>query len=228
MSTSAPQPHVFLCWLDLETTGLDERNDRILEIAWAITDLDLELVGEPKTHLIAQDDWLDFFNYWRNDVDRVVQEMHTENGLFEAIQQDEGVSNLDRAYLDLRQDLEAIYEAYPDAEVHLAGRSVHFDRGFLLANEFDSLFVARGTETKPLISHRVMDVRSVRTFLESMGGLQIPMAPKRESEPDHRALADVMGDIRMLRGARALLLNAFPHPPVLVKESPADPVYLIG
>jgi oligoribonuclease (3'-5' exoribonuclease) len=226
MSTSAPsEAPIYLLWTDLETTGLDEKRDRILEVAWAITDLDLELVGEPKVHLIGQDDWLDFFNYWRNDVDRVVQDMHQENGLFEAIQE-EGVSNLDRAYLDLRQDLEAIYERYPNAEVHLAGRSVHFDRGFLLANEFDSLFYARGTERKPLISHRVLDVRSIRTFLENMGGLTIPVAPPQG--PEHRALSDVMGDIRLLKGARALLLTAFPHPPVMVKESPADPIYLIG
>lgn len=208
---------IYFLWTDLETTGLDPKKDRILELAWAITDEELNIVHEPHDHVIAQDDWLDFFHYWKHEVSQVVVDMHTENGLFEEIQQ-EDASNLDRAYLALREQLESLPAK---AEVHLAGRSVHFDRDFLLNNEFDTLFTGPG----PLISHRVFDVRTLRTFLERMGGLTVPLT---EVSTDHRAMKDVIGDVLYARSARALLKEAFPHPPVLVSTTSYEPPYLVG
>lgn len=210
----------FFLWTDVETTGLDPKKDRLLEIAWTITDADYRSTHvEPKDHVIAQDDWLDFFNYWRTDVDPFVKDMHEKNGLFEELQED-GASNLDRAYLQLRQDLESLPAG---AEVHLAGRSVHFDRDFLLANEFDGLFAG----PNPLISHRIFDVRSIRTFLEGIG-LTVPVPVPARARTEHRALDDVMGDIDFARSARALIKDAFPYPPVLVTETTFDAPYMLG
>lgn len=204
MSTT---PEIHFLWTDLETSGLDEKRDRILEIGWAITDIDFNVIREPQDHVIAQEDWLDFFHHWANEVPPVVQQMHADNGLFEEIQQ-EGVSNLDRAYLALESDLLSLPE---NVEVHLAGRSVHFDRGFLLNNDFTSLF-SENRQGGPLISHRVFDVRSIRTFL-SLANLEVISKPPTV---EHRALSDVMGDIHYARSAAALLKTAFPHPPVMV------------
>lgn len=210
MSTSN---EIDFLWTDLETSGLDEKNDRILEIAWAITDNEFNLRFEPKRHVIAQEDWLEFFQYWNESVSPVVKRMHDDNGLFEEIQQ-EGVSNLDRAYISLEQDLLAVPKNH---EVHMAGRSVHFDRSFLLNNEFTSLFQARRGDA-PLISHRVFDVRTLKTFFGLMD-LEIP-EPKLEIE--HRALSDVLGDIEYAKNARAMLGTAFPHPPVMVSTTPFE------
>lgn len=213
---------IYFLWTDLETTGLDPKKDRILELAWVISDAELNLVREPQDHVIAQEDWLDFFHYWREDVSTVVRHMHEDNGLFEALQRDDA-SNLDRAYLALRQDLESLPK---NAEVHLAGRSVHFDRDFLIEHDFGTLFTGTGIDQNdPLISHRIFDVRSLRTFLEVMGGLPIPLT---EIPTDHRALKDVYGDVAYARSARALLREAFPHPPIMVTEHTADAPYLIG
>lgn len=208
MSTSSSTCFVFT---DLETGGLDEKKDPILEIAWAITDDEFTVIREPQVHVIAQDDWLSFFNYWEQSVDPVVKKMHLENGLFEEIQKD-GASNLDRAFLALEKDLLSLPIG---TRAQMAGRGVHFDRAFLLENDFDSLWDER-RENGPLIDYRIFDLRSIRTFFE-LRGISVPVAyPKVQ----HRAMTDVMSDIDFAKSAVELLESAFPHPPVRVESTP--------
>ena len=45
-----------LAWMDLEMTGLDPVNDRIVEIATLITDDDLEIVAEGPDLVVHQPD----------------------------------------------------------------------------------------------------------------------------------------------------------------------------
>ena len=47
-----------LVWLDMEMTGLDPVNDKIIEIAVIVTDPNLEILSEAPVFVIKQDDSL--------------------------------------------------------------------------------------------------------------------------------------------------------------------------
>ena len=65
----------YLCWLDLEMTGLNPDVERIIEIATVITDYDLNIVAEGPSLVINQsDDLLDAMDDWNT-------EHHTKSGL---------------------------------------------------------------------------------------------------------------------------------------------------
>ena len=45
--TPSPKPNEFnLIWLDMEMTGLDPDNDRIIEVAVLVTDMELNVLAE--------------------------------------------------------------------------------------------------------------------------------------------------------------------------------------
>ena len=64
-SHSAPRPAHNLIWIDLEMTGLDTDQDRIIEIATIVTDENLNILAEgpvlaihqPDIVLNAMDEW---------------------------------------------------------------------------------------------------------------------------------------------------------------------------
>lgn len=54
-----------IIWVDLEMTGLDTINDRIIEIAVIITDGDLNVIAEGPNLVVNQPkDVMDFMNDW--------------------------------------------------------------------------------------------------------------------------------------------------------------------
>ena len=70
-----------LIWVDLEMTGLDPQNDRILEIATIVTDADLNLIEEGPVMAIHQsDEVLASMNEW-------CVKTHGETGLTERVRQ---------------------------------------------------------------------------------------------------------------------------------------------
>lgn len=81
-------PEHLLLWFDLETTGLDEREEEILEVGWGISNLDLEWIAEPRGFPIAQNEMTNV----RDSVyvngrlmDDFVTGMHLESGLWEEL-----------------------------------------------------------------------------------------------------------------------------------------------
>ncbi|MCK5726453.1 MAG: oligoribonuclease [Thiotrichaceae bacterium] len=75
-----------LIWIDLEMTGLDTFNDKIIEIATVVTNKDLEILAEGPVIAIHQaDDALDAMDDWNTKqhggsglVDRVKASTYTE------------------------------------------------------------------------------------------------------------------------------------------------------
>ena len=65
MPDTAPDPATNLIWIDLEMTGLDPDEDRIIEIATVVTDVDLNVLAEgpelavwqSEQRLAAMDEW---------------------------------------------------------------------------------------------------------------------------------------------------------------------------
>jgi DNA polymerase III epsilon subunit-like protein len=64
-----------LCWLDIETTGLNPHFDYILEVAMVATDWDLNVLGEAVFPVLPTDP------KWADRMSEYVREMHTKNGL---------------------------------------------------------------------------------------------------------------------------------------------------
>ena len=114
-------PHENLCWLDLETTGLDPVNGIILEVGIIITTKDLEtvvqkswVVGVPK-------------HFYHQDMDPFVWAMHQENGLWaECVNSDVEIRDVSREATKFIADHRA--KGSP-----LCGNTISFDRSFLKA-----------------------------------------------------------------------------------------------
>lgn len=157
-----------LLWLDLETTGLDPRECKVLEVAVMQAELTSPFAVTPFYHCVMQHDG--------KDLSPFILEMHTKNGLLaECVRSDAFIEEADAALAALvpqaasREDL-----------LVLAGSSIHFDHDFIRVHL---------PEFAKRLSHRHYDVSAVKLFCESIG---MPKLPRAEA---HRAQADVLESI---------------------------------
>ena len=155
-----------LFFLDIETTGLDEIKNDMLEISC------LSTVGEyvmgKVTHTIKPKN-----TDWQDQMDDFVREMHIKNGLLEEIENN-GVSieDAEKAVMDF-----VVGQKGEDIAT-MAGNSIHFDRRFIHKQmpKLDAVF-----------HYRLFDVSSITT-LAKMHWPEIVVKP----EPAHRAFDDAL------------------------------------
>ena len=167
-----------LLWIDLEMTGLDPVDDRILEVAAVATDWDFnelatfEAVQKIEPDLINERMLNVAKDFWdANPVSRdalLAQNQHgdeteiVENGMLEFVA--------------------AHFE--PDTKILLAGNSIHQDRKFI-ANEWPRL------DRK--LHYRMLDVSAWKVVFEGR-------YRKKFAKPEeHRALQDIRGSIMELQ-----------------------------
>lgn len=168
-----------ICFLDFETTGLDPNaGAEPIELAAVVTDDAFQEMASFET-LIAPTAWA----RW----DDAAREMHERSGLLAACI-GYGVP-YDWAVVGLTSTLAPFAASSP---LHLAGNSVHFDRGFLRV-----YFPA----VERLFHHRHLDVSSARMLAERV----VPNAPQLGGEKPHRAMADVRRSIQELHHWTAVL-----------------------
>lgn len=169
-----------LIWLDLETTGLDPIRDHILEVAWAVAEIERPFdIGPMKSHVLrCTQSFIDTFSPF-------IREMHTKNGLIDELPS--GDSFVD-VFRNLLEDVPEVEDK--EDKPTLAGASVHFDLGFLRAN-------MPGVAGR--LSHRVYDTSAVKLFCRSMG------MPKPLRGEAHRAASDVLEAVQQAKDCAAWL-----------------------
>jgi oligoribonuclease len=178
-----------ILWLDLETTGTDERLDWIIEVGAILTDDRLEEIARlsevvrPTSH----------------DVESVlstmvpeVRAMHTSNGLIAALRRGEG-----RPLRAVEGDLVRLLRIHsPGQKVPLAGSGVaHFDSRFV---RVQMPFLAEH------LYYFSLDVGSFRRIAR-LAGVKYP---QRTEPKNHRALDDIVAHLDEGRWYLQFLRNA--------------------
>lgn len=173
---------------DLETSGLNEQSDQILEL-YARPGRIID--GRFEAHQIGLEGGVSFVFPISTDVAAwhpAVVEMHVKNGLLaeahakgpELAKLLGGFTPAQRAQRALEEADETLCGIFPKLEGKaswiLLGNSVHFDLRF--ARRCFPKFAKR-------LSHRVIDVSAIRIFTEALGLAYV------KDEPAHRAAEDV-------------------------------------
>lgn len=174
-----------LIWMDLEMTGLDPDQDRILEIATLITDSELNVLAEGPViavhqgpqQLEAMDDWC--------------REHHGRSGLIERVR----ASCHDEAAAEA-ETLAFLADWVPAGASPLCGNSICQDRRFL----------ARWMPRLEAYCHyRNLDVSTLK-ILAQRWAPKVAAAVQKKSH--HLALDDIRESIEELRHYRQYLLRA--------------------
>ncbi|MFC5512343.1 oligoribonuclease [Massilia jejuensis] len=165
-----------LVWVDMEMTGLDPDNDRIIEIAVVVTDMHLNVLAEGPVFAIHQsDETLDKMDNWNKGT-------HGKSGLIDRVR------------------ASTVTEA--DAEVALIG----FLKNFVPANKSpmcgnticqDRRFMARGMpKLEAFFHYRNLDVSTLKELCRRW---KPELASGFKKHQKHTALADIIESVEELK-----------------------------
>jgi len=174
-----------LIWIDLEMTGLDPEQDRIIEIATVITDTNLEIIAEGPVLAINQsEECLASMGEW-------CTKQHAHSGLTERVKE----STIDESSAE-NNTLEFIKQYVPENKSPMCGNSICMDRRFLYRYmpRFESYF-----------HYRNLDVSSLK-ILAQRWAPEVAVGITKVSE--HRALQDIRDSIEELRYYRKHLFKS--------------------
>lgn len=173
-----------IAWLDTETTGLDETNGHLLEIAIIITDNELNEIAEPFSQIVRP-----ATVQWKSVMNDFVTDMHTVNGLIAAIDDGEGAPRL-------QVELDAVNYIHchcgTEFKPMLAGNSITFDRVWT-AHHTPALLAA--------LHYRSIDVTSLDQFVTRSTSLE-SLNPDDTMPSDHRAVSDLRRSIAVAKHIR--------------------------
>ncbi len=168
-----------LVWIDLETTGIDDRTCSILEIATVVTDRNLDPIAEGPNLVIHQPDQvLDTMDPWCLD-------QHGSSGLTNASRR----SDISTAEAET-QTLSFVRTHCLRGRAPLCGNSIGFDRRFIMHHM---------PHLNAYLSYRNVDVSTLQELIARWypGGTQ-----NRAKRTTHRALQDIRESIEELRRYR--------------------------
>lgn len=173
-----------LIWIDLEMTGLNPDENRIIEIATAVTDKELTVLAEGPVFAIFQpDDVLAGMDEWNT-------RQHAQSGLTERVRASQ-VSEREAEALTL----EFLRQHVDHGASPICGNSICQDRRFLIRHMPD---------LAAYFHYRNLDVSTLKILAK----LWLPEVGNRfEKKSVHLALADIHDSIRELRFYREHLFR---------------------
>ncbi|MDI9244866.1 oligoribonuclease [Marinobacter sp. CHS3-4] len=174
----------YLVWIDLEMTGLDPEQERIIEIATIITDSDLNTIEEGPVIAVHQSDSL------LNSMDEWCTRTHGESGLTQRVR-DSKVSEIDAE----QQTIEFLQRYLEPGQSPLCGNSIGQDRRFL---------VKYMPELEAFFHYRNLDVSTVKELARRWRPDVLDGVKKKGS---HLALDDIRDSINELRHYRENFFN---------------------
>ena len=165
-----------LVWIDLEMTGLDLNQERIIEIATIVTDSDLNLLSEGPVFAIRQEQvFFDHMDDWNIT-------HHSKSGLLDRIAND-GVSEREAEASTL-----AFIERYvSEGEAPLCGNSICQDRRFL--NRYMP-------DLESFLHYRNIDVSSIKELCKRW---KPELQEQIKKSGSHSALTDIRESIEELK-----------------------------
>ncbi|MDK6077076.1 oligoribonuclease [Massilia varians] len=176
-AAASVRPNEFnLVWLDMEMTGLDPDNDRIIEVAVVVTDADLNIIAEGPVFAIHQsDETLDKMDNWNKGT-------HGRSGLIDRVK----ASTVTEAQAEL--ELIAFLKQYvPANKSPMCGNSICQDRRFM----------ARGMpKLEAFFHYRNLDVSTLKELCRRW---KPELASGFKKHQKHTALADINESIEELR-----------------------------
>jgi oligoribonuclease len=176
-----------LVWLDLETTGIDDRSCMILEIATIVTDKDLNVVEEGPNLVIHQpDDVLANMDPW-------CVEQHGTSGLIKASR----LSEVSMAQAE-EATLTFVRTHCLRGRAPLCGSSIGFDRRFI---------VHHMPRLNAYLNYRNIDVSTLKELVDRW---YPGVVEKLEKESTHRALDDIRESVEELRRYRRAVFKDLP------------------
>jgi oligoribonuclease len=181
--------HPPLIWLDIESTGIDPRTCKVLEIALVVTDGDLRQLAEPFSAVV----WQPSAELAR--MDAWCTNTHTASGLVDAVIQSTKVeSEVEAEVLTYLTTVGCVRGESP-----ICGNTIAFDRVFLRSH-------------MPAIDsfghYRSIDVTSISEVIRRWAGV----SSTRTSKGNHRALPDILASIDQLAECRRLMAGGFVAP----------------
>lgn len=173
-----------LVWIDLEMTGLQPDQNRIIEIATVVTDKELTVLAEGPVLAIHQSDEI------LNSMDEWNTRQHSNSGLTERVRASQ-VSEQEAE----RLTLEFLRQHADHGVSPICGNSICQDRRFLIRHMPD---------LAAFFHYRNLDVSTLKILAK----LWLPEVGNRfEKKSVHLALADIHDSIRELRFYREHLFK---------------------
>ncbi|OEY65250.1 oligoribonuclease [Marinobacter sp. X15-166B] len=173
-----------LVWIDLEMTGLDPEQERIIEIATIVTDANLQIIAEGPVLAVKQpDSLLDAMDEW-------CTRTHGENGLTQRVRD----SHISEAEAE-QQTLAFLSQHLEPGQSPLCGNSVGQDRRFLVK------YMPR---LEAFFHYRNLDVSTVKELARRWRPDVLQGVSKKGT---HLALDDIRDSIAELQHYREHFFN---------------------
>jgi oligoribonuclease len=171
------RPNEFnLVWVDMEMTGLDPDNDRIIEVAVVVTDAQLNILAEGPVFAIHQPDEI------MNGMDAWNKGTHGRSGLIERVR----TSTISEA--DAESALIAFLKHFvPAGKSPMCGNTICQDRRFMV----------RGMpKLEAFFHYRNLDVSTLKELCKRW---KPEIATGFKKHQKHTALADILESVEELR-----------------------------